>query len=285
MSCKLSKKLASYVRQPKQHQASLKDYVQKGGDVNMVCKGTTALCEASRSGDVDTMEYILKNGGNVNVTDERGCSATYIAASHGHLDALQCLLQAGADTEVPNRTGFTALVSSLQNRNDQCSKALIQAGASVNYHRPNTHGVRASLLYYVVFARGHVGLAEAIIRAGTYPEKITAPLSFILLEDSHMSQNLVQLFLAAGCSLRCDGWVDVMERRGDRNITDRQRAIVRLLDYANSNPSTLQALCRVAIRVILSRTGVRQHLSDRIDQLPLPQQLKNYVTLHDIFLE
>ena len=275
----MMKKLGRYLREPSEQMHSLEQYVEGGGNVDILFKGTTALCEASRGGFITTVDYLLRCGAGVNVCDKRGCSPLYIAASHGHFYTLRKLIDAGADTEIINNTGFTALTSSLQNRKDSCSKILIAAGACVNNIRPNTHGIKASLLYYVLFARGEEEIAESIIKAGIYPEKFVPPLSYILLEDSQIPMRLIQLMLEAGCSVRCDGWIEMMEKYGDWEITERQLNIVQFLADVNSTPPSLQHICRVIVRIALSGNGIKCHIVDKIEKLPLPDQIKTYVCL------
>lgn len=61
--------------------------------------------DAIRTGDVQRLEWLLKNGLNA---DERTDDGTLlgVAAREGNVDCLECLLRAGADVNLPIRAGL-----------------------------------------------------------------------------------------------------------------------------------------------------------------------------------
>jgi len=58
--------------------------------------GRYALCLAADYGQIATIEYLLSNGANVNVSDKYGISPLLSAIYEGHLDCVKLLLQKGA---------------------------------------------------------------------------------------------------------------------------------------------------------------------------------------------
>ena len=271
--------LRALLKEVKRGTDALTEHVESGGDVNLMCKGTTLLCEASRHGNSDGVQYLLDHGANPDLCDMTLCSPIYLAASHGRLTILQMLVEAGADLNKRNQNGFTALVSAIQNGHDDCALQLIDAGAEVNISRPNTLGVDLPLLSYILFAKGDTKMAEKVLKAGTMPYKFMEPLGFILLEDSQLPLSYVQHLIAAGFEVYCDGWVEMMKRRGDKEISPVQKDLLDMLEYEHKNAPSLQRLSRVAVRTSLILHATRTHMRKKIEALPLPVELKKYVAL------
>jgi ankyrin repeat protein len=73
--------------------------IKAGADPNQPFPhGTTALMEASRSGNVETIQMLLDHGADVNAKETlRGTTALMWAANEGHAAAVQLLVRRGAD--------------------------------------------------------------------------------------------------------------------------------------------------------------------------------------------
>lgn len=87
-----------------------------GADVNgkpAKTGGYTALTTAASSGDIETVELLLKHGADVNAPAIRykGQTALQAAALHGNLDIVNRLIDAGANVHAPGASykGGTAL--------------------------------------------------------------------------------------------------------------------------------------------------------------------------------
>ena len=57
-----------------------------------------SLLDACGRGDLDTVDYLLDQGLDVNHIDEEGKSALQMACSYGHVEVIKCLLKRGATT-------------------------------------------------------------------------------------------------------------------------------------------------------------------------------------------
>ena len=65
---------------------------------------------AARSGQVDSVEEILKSGREINAKNEKGYSILMLAAYNGHYNLVQFLIARGADVNSIDDSGNTILM-------------------------------------------------------------------------------------------------------------------------------------------------------------------------------
>ena len=68
-----------------------------------------ALCKAARSGDVDGVLTLARQGANLNYKDYDGRTAMHMACSQGRYKIVECLLKLGADETIKDRWGHTPM--------------------------------------------------------------------------------------------------------------------------------------------------------------------------------
>lgn len=68
-----------------------------------------ALLESARSGQVEQMEALLRQGAAINARDEAGRTALILATMHAHTAAVQRLLALGANPALRDHEGLSAL--------------------------------------------------------------------------------------------------------------------------------------------------------------------------------
>ena len=71
-------------------------------------QGTPTLTLAAGANCEETVGFLVKNGAEVNGTDENGMTALMEAAAWGHASMVKLLLDSGADMEAKNKQGQTA---------------------------------------------------------------------------------------------------------------------------------------------------------------------------------
>jgi len=79
--------------------------------------GLTALVFAAREGDLESAEYLLRAGANVNQTTEYGWTPLLTATNNRHYQLASLLIEWGADVNTPNKGGWTPLYIATDNRN------------------------------------------------------------------------------------------------------------------------------------------------------------------------
>jgi len=79
--------------------------------------GLTALVFAAREGDLESAEYLLRSGADVNQTTEYGWTPLLTATNNRHYRLGSLLIDWGADVNLPNKGGWTPLYVATDNRN------------------------------------------------------------------------------------------------------------------------------------------------------------------------
>jgi uncharacterized protein len=84
--------------------------VAAGADVNARDRtGLSAFLVSTQLGDLDLVELMLANGGDVTSLDQHQCTGLTAAAEHGHAAVVGRLVRAGIVVDHVNRFGWTAL--------------------------------------------------------------------------------------------------------------------------------------------------------------------------------
>ena len=94
--------------------------------------GFTPLMGAALNGDVDSAEFLMKEGANVNDVDDHNQSALSHAVLGRHEACVNILLRAGANVNTKDKQGITPLLRSVIAGSPSCIKILIESGADVN---------------------------------------------------------------------------------------------------------------------------------------------------------
>ena len=135
-----------------------KDISQSGVDVNQnECWNTTTLEEAVRMGRLDIVEYLLRSGADVNMSN---CLVE--AVNCGEVNIVKTFLQAGADVNrCEQYAGENALTLATRNGNVDIINLLIEFGADVNL--PNFFNLTPLI---IAIDHSHVTNARKTRRSG-----------------------------------------------------------------------------------------------------------------------
>ncbi|OQO14048.1 hypothetical protein B0A48_00924 [Cryoendolithus antarcticus] len=109
-------------------------YLREGIDVNTTDQMSyTALHHAAAHGDIDLVPVLLQAGADVDAKTELGDTPLHLAAAAGHLSAVKELVGAGANINAKNMARHTALFLALQRllpETRSVAECLLQLGAS-----------------------------------------------------------------------------------------------------------------------------------------------------------
>ena len=94
-----------------------------GADVN-VNFGWTALHYAAATGQKPMIDWLIKNGAEINVVTERQVTPLYMAARAASLEAVNALLLAGADKTICNDQGISPAAVAKQRGNTVIAERL-----------------------------------------------------------------------------------------------------------------------------------------------------------------
>ncbi|CAE7007412.1 hypothetical protein PTNB73_00048 [Pyrenophora teres f. teres] len=102
-----------------------------GADINSCIHTWTPLLIAAQKGHEKTVEYLVKNGANVNAEDYYGRRALHWTAQHGHQTTLQLLTEHGADIHAKDQWSRTPLLCAVGCRQLAAAKFLLDIGADI----------------------------------------------------------------------------------------------------------------------------------------------------------
>ena len=94
------------------------------------------LIKACKDGDLDTVKKLIENGANVNAKNHYGWTALIEASMSGHLKIVQYLVEIGKDKKIDidakDNDGSTALIWASRDGHSETVKYLLEKGACIN---------------------------------------------------------------------------------------------------------------------------------------------------------
>ena len=87
------------------------------------------LLEASVTGHLQAVQFILCLQVNIDYTDNEGKTALILASQHGHIEIVTALLSAGANVNIQDNIGLTAVMLA---KTVDIYQTLVQANADTN---------------------------------------------------------------------------------------------------------------------------------------------------------
>lgn len=234
--------------------------------------------------------FVDKMGGRVNVND-----GLLHAAEAGYLTIIEYLVSRGADVNYRNSNGETALTVAAARGQYQVVLMMLNLGVKINVIDNRRY---TPLLMSVM--REHVDLATTlVIHCGdpvlpsTTAESPTR-MAFLLRHPM-----LLKLFLLAGLDIIGEPWftkqnLEAELRESDFTIPASRRNIweTRVLKEAWGwlkdrvhQPLKLKEACRIVIRCQLAKATNGRSILRRIDLLPFPNRILDYIKFNDLLVE
>ena len=116
--------------------ATVSDLLKRGMDVDSVDPaGNTLLIIASRNGNEQMVEMLLRHHASPLKINKYGDSALMLAALKGHLDIVTALVAAGAEMNPDD--GWTALIYAAFEGHSEVVRFLLDKGADIDAQAPN----------------------------------------------------------------------------------------------------------------------------------------------------
>ncbi|MFK2796470.1 ankyrin repeat domain-containing protein [Bacillus cereus] len=100
--------------------------LKQGSNINATDnQGRTPLMIATYKNDVKTAKMLIESGADVNIQDDMKNNPFLYAGAEGYLDILKLTIDAGADPTITNRYGGTALIPASENGYIEVIKELL----------------------------------------------------------------------------------------------------------------------------------------------------------------
>ncbi len=145
-------------------------------NVNYLRDDQTPLTASVRNRNASFVEWLIKNGANVNFKKTNWPNETVLilAADANELKIIQLLVNAGAFVNDTDRNGKTALFFVLYHNNLPATEFLISKGADVNWADQNgtTPLMYISNPYLPGDRKVKIAIAKSLLKAGADPGKV-----------------------------------------------------------------------------------------------------------------
>jgi ankyrin repeat protein len=250
--------------------------IKAGCDVNIIGTEQRTALHYAAARDLD-LNILLEAGGNPHKQDTEGNIPLHHAAMEGSANAVKILLKAGSNPKVQNYQRRTAVHYAAMRGQVDCLEDLVKAGG-------DPHSTDASGVLPVWYAtnNGHLPAVIFFIRQNTPLSQFTSPEGHILfganplhtaLEKSYL--DIAKVLVIGGCNQKpLYHW---LENRSPECSWDECAEHIAWLQQTVSTPCTLAHACRLVVRRVLGRDILKKE-----EFLPLPQLLKQYITLTEL---
>lgn len=94
-----------------------------------LANGRTGLHITVERRDVVWLVYLINQGANPNIADNRGITPLMRASQLGFFEGVEMLITGGARIDEPNSAGETPLISAVHRRDTEMMRLLLEAGA------------------------------------------------------------------------------------------------------------------------------------------------------------
>ncbi len=286
-------------------------FLQKCG-VDLNARGSTGktpLMKAIRSNKLKTVLFLINQDVDVNIRDSYGDTALHFASRGVDLEICRAVLAAAPDVDAVNDCGVTPLMESVRYRVSDVTEILIQSGCDVNIQEKKSCDTalhmavskghnsvvrmlletgRAQMLYnsegehplYHAIYKGDTDILEIFIRLDydiEVPMKLSesgAIITIVQLAMEKSQQSVLHLLHRVGFPITV---LELIPSTFDDTCgTNNSNALMQLT--GDTTVPVLKSLCRRHIRRCLG-----PNIAQKIPELGLPEFLKNYVMLCDIF--
>ncbi|CAJ1055645.1 ankyrin repeat and SOCS box protein 13a.1 isoform X1 [Xyrichtys novacula] len=257
----------------------------------------TVLHEAASHGRALQLKQLIETGSSVNMVTVDNITPLHEACIKAHPNCVRLLLEAGAQVDVRTIHGSTPLCNACASGSLECARLLLEYGAKVN---PSLTALTASPLHEACI-QGNVEVVKLMIASGAQLEAYDVhfgPPLHIACAKEHV--DCVKELLISGAKVNSVKFHETALHHAARvNMVDMIELLVEFganiyasdnlgkkpVDYAapaspayscltcyESNPLSLQQLCRITVRKYLSTRA-----SEVIGQLDISQRIRNYL--------
>ncbi len=273
--------------------------VSAGCDINAACtmQGSSPLHAAIQIGDSEFVHWLIKIGGEVNARDKHSktplmCCVEQRRDPHQVFLMMQYLLEAGCLLNCQDVHSNTALLLALSNPvgiRKRHIELLIAAGADANLCNVDGLTPLWQAVYTGTYNFERMDIVQLLVQENCYldkacrgkllfrcgPDAVYCYETYMTPLEVAMDSGLYEvakMLVLAGCLVKPD-------MRCEMPVTDTPSNLVWFRDVLET-PQALQHQCRLFLRRFFGKS-----VQSKVPRLPLPEKVKSYILLEDVFEE
>ena len=238
------------------------------------------MMHACLSGNVKLLKRSMKNGGDLNQTDEKGRTPLMACAQNDKVDCAEILIQAGASVNAKDKLGKNAIMYAALHSGGTFMDLLFQAGGHVN---ARSHSGVNSLGYFILKhswqLKCHIGpiwkkyFSNVTCQQESPPFTEEEELKMILKKGSEVNR---ACFLGREIFLPNDLHHILMAAGQHMSMFCKIETNTKEEETEHNQPCSMKQACRDAIRQHLIKLD-KKNLFLRVPQLGLPNALSLFL--------
>ncbi|KAF6724262.1 Ankyrin repeat and SOCS box protein 13 [Oryzias melastigma] len=243
----------------------LKQLIERGASVNMVTvDNITPLHEACIQAHPNCTRLLLEAGAQVDIRNAHGSTPLCCACAAGSLESVKLLLEYGAQVN-PSLTALTAspLHEACIQGNADVVRLMIGSGAKLE-----AFDVHFGPPLHIACAKGNVVCVKELLMAGANVNSVKFHETALHHAARVHMVDLIELLVEFGANV----YASDNHGRKPVDYTTPASSSFSCLQFYESNPLSLQQLCRIAVRRVL---GTRA--SEVISRLSLSHRILDYL--------
>lgn len=192
-----------------------------------------------------------------------------VNAETAYLKTIDMLIKSGTEVNLVNKLGETPLHLC---RNCSVVGLLLSYGAHMNVKE-----ITGKTPLFTYFCRANYDMCIELLKHGSEIEIIDRLGNSLLYAVAHSNAPIkfIVLLIEAGVCLNKEQWL--VKRLFPPRLRNKYPKLISFIEWRARNPLSLKELCRKSIRNYLNKINKNTSVLDRVQHLPVPITLQDYI--------
>lgn len=225
--------------------------------------------------NIPVIKMLVNGGFDVNLHDERGCTSVWHAADLNNYEMLKVmLLSNNADVTKPDKTHLTPLHIAAMKGNVKMTSLLIQRGADVDKVQ-----LRGSTPLILACRAADFDTVRILLLNGADPNHVGYNGHNVISTalQSTTDVRIPEMLISCGALIDLE-LIELCRKEGKKFLLLKEHPdFFELMKECAFTPRSMKTLCCLSIRRLLVRSKVKMHLIKKVEMLPLPRLIKDYL--------
>lgn len=225
--------------------------------------------------DIHLIRMLVTAGFDVNVYDERGCTSVWHAVDLNNYEMLKTMLLArDPDVNKADNTCLTPLHIAAMKGNVKMTSLLIKRGADVDKVQ-----LRGSTALILACRAADYDTVRILLLNGADPNHVGYNGHNVISTALQSTTDVRTPEMLISCGALVDlELIDLCRKEGKKfRLLREHPEFFDLLKECAFTPRPMKTLCCLSIRRLLVRSHVKLHLIKKVEMLPLPRLIKDYL--------